>query len=555
MIQQPPSPAPPKTRRVVIALVLLGAALRLYPMLWGSAFYSQDQFALHPDESKIVRYADDFPGSLQTNEDFRYPHLVHHLGSLAWWPVKKLAGWDDDGVFVKWSVRAPAMPETSSMVGQWSYERALLFLRAGLILIFGVGGTLLLLAFTRRAGIPRAAPWVAAAAAIQPWPILTSAIVQTDTAGATLLFLSVFVALGVEQRGKFTVRDSVFSGLAIGAAIAARYTSGVAALAITTVVVVAVLKGRLRLARAAAFLAGTAALSIATFVAFVPGSVYRFDKFRDSLLYEYSSKRVITEFDPAATWDALTLCAPLWILIPTAVGCILTLRRYGSAALVGACLALAAYFAVTYEALAPDYVIPLMPFAALFSGVALMHLAEWSVAGMARVGRVPASVYVLGALILTGATVHQRYAGDTRYRCNEWIRDNIPPGSLGLPRSPRGIRQPTLRSPEGYKYIEIYRSPKWVVIPSRRFEPIYNVYEDPNHYPGYPYDPVERTLGKLTARDFDFHDDVLFQKRERYLYDLVHEVKPSGWRLDNEGQAVRIYRKSPKRRARRSTPK
>ena len=539
MMPTPPSSTPSKTRWIVVALVLIGAALRLYPILWGSTFYSEDQFALHPDESKIVRYADDFPGSLETNADFRYPLLVHHLGSLAWWPVKKLAGWDDDGVFVKWSTIARPMPEGSSMVGLWSYERALIFMRGGIILIFGIGGTLLLLAFTRRAGMRGAGPWVVAAAAIQPWYILTSAVVQTDTPGATLLFLSVFVALGVEQRGKFTARDSILSGVVIGAAIAARYTSGVAIVATTTVVLAALLKRRLGAARAAGFLVGTAAVSVGTFVAFVPGSIYKFDKFWGSLVYEYTSKRINPQFDGARTWDSLTRCAPIWILIPAAIGFALALRRHRSAALVGGSLALAAYFAVTYKALPPDYVIPLMPFAALFSGIALMRTAQ-----LGGAGRAAAALYILGGLTFTGATVHERYAGDVRYRADEWIKANIPPGDLGLPRSPRGKRQPSLRAPKGYKYVSVYGSPEWIIIPNRRFKPFYNVYEDPNFYPRFPFDPEKRTLGKLVSKDFDFLEDVLLQKNRHYRYDLVHEIQPSEWRLDNQGEPVRIYRKS-----------
>ena len=529
----------PSNRWIVVALVLVGAALRLYPILWGSAFYSQDQFVFHPDEPKIVRYADDFPGSLQTNTDFRYALLVHHFGGLAWWPVKKLAGWDDDGVFVEWSTIRQPMPEGASMVGHWSYERALIFLRLGIVLIFGVGGTLLLLAFARRAGIVEAAPWVAAAAAIQHWPILSSAVVQTDTPSAALIFLSVFVALGIEQRGQFTARESVLAGLAVGAAVAARYTSGVAALSITCVVVAALVRRRIRLGRAVGFLTGAAAASFAAFIAVVPGSIYSFDEFWGSIAYEYTSKRVLPEFDAARVWDSLTRCAPVWILAPTVIGLVLILRRHRSAALAGGVLGLAVYFAVAYKSLPPDFVMPLMPFAALFSGVALQRLA-----GLGRAGRWVGILYVLGGLLFTAGAVHERYAGDTRYRGDEWIKANIPPGNLGLPRSPRGRVQPSMRAPAGYKYINVYNRPKWIVIPYRRSQQFFNVHEDPNHYPLFPFDAEKRTLGKLVARDFDFLEDVLLGKGRHYRYELVHEIEPSPWRLDNSGDSIRFYRRS-----------
>ncbi len=531
-------------RRWITCLLLIGVILRMVPILWGSAIYDQDQFPLHPDESKIVRYADDFPESLSTNKDFRYPLLVHHVGSLAWWPVKTVMGWGDDGVLVEWSEKKQRMPDGASMVGHWSYERALLFLRGALVLVFGLGGTLLMLGYTRRLGFARAAPWVAAAAALQPWPVVTNAVAQTDTAGAFMLFLVFYVAMGVEQRGRYGAKDAWALGAALGAAVAARYTSGVAVVTILVVALAAWRRQEMKGRRTAAFLTQVAAISFATFVAIVPGCLYRFSDFKTSLVYEYRSKQNITTWDLDQVWDSLTQCAPVWILIPSVAGAILTLRAHRSAALVGALLALAVYFTATAKSLMPDYCMPLMPLAAVFSGVALQALAD-------RTQKAPAfrkglaCLYVVGGLSFTAATVYQRYAADTRYRTDAWIKANIPPGDLGFPPSGLGKKRTALRAPRGYQFVDVFDQPDWIVIPRRRFIPILNVYKDPNHYGArFPFDPEKRTLGLLGPKDFDFYEDVLFQKRRTYKYDLVQEIKRSDWALDYRGFDVRIYRKS-----------
>ncbi|QDV06291.1 hypothetical protein Poly30_18000 [Planctomycetes bacterium Poly30] len=536
-----PSPAPLSGRGWIALWLLIGLALRLYPILWGSAIHDPDQFALHPDESKIVRYADDFPDSLATNEDFRYPLLVHHVGSLAWWPVKTAFGWGDDGVLVKYSEDQDWMPDGASMVGDWSYERALLFLRALLVLIFGLGGTLLILAYARRLGFGRAGPWIAAATALQPWPVVTNAVVQTDTAGAFMLLLVFHVALVVDQRKRFEGSDALRLGLALGAAVAARYTSGIGVVAVLTIAAAAVRRGDLSISRGAAFLAKTGAVSLATFVAIVPGCVYRFEDFKNSIVYEYRSKQEITSWDLDQFWDALTQCAPVWILVPSAVGLALLGRGHRSAALLGAILSLSAYFATAAKALVPDYCMPLMPLAAACTGITLSTLSRWRPAGA---GRAIAAAYVLCALGMTAATVYQRYASDTRYRADDWIKAHIPPGPLGFPPSALGKKRTALRAPAGYEFVDVHTKPEWIVFPRRRFLPIYNVFEDPNYYPRFPFDPVKRTLGRLGPRDFDFFEDVLFERRRGYRYDLVETIERSDWPLDYRGYDVRIYRKS-----------
>jgi hypothetical protein len=389
---------------------------------------------------------------------------------------------------------------------------------------------------------------VAAAAAIQPWPVVTNAVVQTDTAGAFMLFLVFHVALGVDQSRRFRHRDAALLGISLGAAVAARYTSAVGVTAILCVVVAGLRRGDLAPRRALMFLASAGTVALGTFVAIVPGCLHRFDAFKASLLYEYRSKQAVTTWDLDQFWDSLTQCAPIWILIPTAVGAALAWRTRPSAGLLGSFLSLLVYFAMTAKALMPDYCMPLMPLAAALTGISLWKLANAN--PLAPAGRsfpIAAGAFVLAWLGVTSVTVHERYAGDTRYQADAWIKANIPPGPLGF--APSGLRRKrtALRAPAGYEFVDVHDKPEWIVIPRRRSLPIYNVYEDPGHYPKFPFDPKARTLGLLGLPDFDFFEDVLFQKRRDYHYDLVQEIKRSPWPLDYRGYDVKIYRKTASR--------
>ena len=75
---------PRRERRLLILLFVVGFFLRAYPILWSSAHYDPNAYGFHPDEPKLVRHVDDFPESIHTYKDYRYPTLIPFTYGIAW---------------------------------------------------------------------------------------------------------------------------------------------------------------------------------------------------------------------------------------------------------------------------------------------------------------------------------------------------------------------------------------------------------------------------------------------------------------------------------------
>lgn len=51
----------------IALVVVVGLALRAVPIPWGTVYVEPGLVGLHPDEPKLVRFADGFPGSVVEN--------------------------------------------------------------------------------------------------------------------------------------------------------------------------------------------------------------------------------------------------------------------------------------------------------------------------------------------------------------------------------------------------------------------------------------------------------------------------------------------------------
>ena len=163
---------PERERRLLIVLFVVGLLLRVYPILWSSAHYDPNAGGFHPDEPKLVRHMDDFPESLQTYTDYRYPTLIPFTYGIVWM-----------GVGGALDLRDPE----ASMPGTPSYEAALLFGRGLTVLLFGLGGMWLTWAFTRRLFGPGPALFALGSTNLMGLPMTSASLVQTDVPSTALL--------------------------------------------------------------------------------------------------------------------------------------------------------------------------------------------------------------------------------------------------------------------------------------------------------------------------------------------------------------------------------
>lgn len=532
------TPTSPKARRALLGLLLLGVLLRAVPILWGSTYWNDEQFGMHPDEPKIVRIADSFPESLEKYHDYRYPHFLHNSLGALWWPIRKAQG---------------LPPKFQPVPGETSYERALLFCRAVMVLVFGLGAMLFLARFTRKLGLPRATPWVVAASIAQPFIVGVSCLVQTDVPGAYMLLAVFYVLLRVERSKDIGYRHAALLGTLQGLAIATRYVNAVAMVASLIVAIAALRKGTLRPARIGGILAIWTACATAAVIISMPGVLYDWENVWKSLEYERMSKLRAALFDWPHLIEHFTRCMPVWILLPTIAGAVIAQRTTRTVTLPAIFVSMGVYFAMTASSLRADYVTPVMPIAAVLVGIGAETL--WRSGGaLTRAGTLGYFVLAIG---LTAATTVERYRGDTLYQFNAWLNDTVPPGDVGLAPAARARTLSVPLLPAGYSYVSVHESPEWIVLPGRLELQIRNLSADPAFYgpQGFVLDLNKLTLGNLKPADFAFYDRVLTGS-EGYApftdpaeavgaveYEEIKLFVPTRLRLDMTPEQVRVFRR------------
>lgn len=530
-------------RALVATMLLLGLLLRLVPVLWGSTYFDATQAMFHPDEPKLVRPLDDFPGSLETYKDYRYPTLLPFAFGALWYPVGEALGLRDE---------RPSVP------GQPSYEAAQVFGRALNVLVFGLGGLLLIWAFTRRLFGAGPALLALAAANTMGRPVTSAALVLPDIAASVLLFATFFALHRAETRPRLRPRAMVPVGLALGAAAAAKYTSGVGALGVLLVAIHAASRRRVSWSEAAALVATAGGVALLTFLFFVPGAVYDSSAFLDSLAFEYRSKLEIADSSLSLLPRAFGKSFPLWLVAFTLIGLAVArrarLERAPSFSLLAAGVSLAVYFALSLRAFRADYALPFFPFVAMFAGLGL-----WSVARLPSRG-IGGVVVALALLLGTAQSAHWvalRYTGDVNYRVDRWIEEHLPPGPLGVAPPPSG-RSTGARAPEGFTYVGVHGLPEYILVFQRRTEMVLGALEDPasahalmaDHWGAqaaatqFSMEPGARRLGRLREADLRFYEDVVLGLRRRWKYDLVKEFLPVDSPLDMPGRWARVYKRA-----------
>jgi hypothetical protein len=532
---------PQRERRLLILLLVVGFFLRAYPVLWSSAHYNPGAYGFHPDEPKLVRHIDDFPESLRTYEDYRYPTLIPFTYGALWMGVGGALGLRD---------AEPSMPGTPS------YEAALLFGRGITLLVFGLGGMWLTWAFTRRLFGPGPALFALGATNLMGLPLTSASLVQTDVP-STVLLLAVFHLLArCTSKPKLCTRDFIWVGLTLGAAAAAKYTSVIGATVVIAVVASAARRGDTTWREGAKLLCAAGLASALAFLLFVPGVLYDFEQFRSSLNYELHSKVLEADAGLNDLWGALSQSYPLWVLAPALLGLLFALKTRRSV-LLGAVLACMAIFAVVWtRRLMPDHAIFFFPYVAALAGLGL-----WQVS---RLQSRRAAQLVLAALFLFGHgysawVVHQRYASDLRYSLAHWIQENIPPGPIGVsPCATRPLSANLL--PQGYEVVSVHTKPEWIVVYKSHYNLVRRVNEDPEQYKqeiAWMFDgdlervlslePGQRRMGRFRERDFRFFEDVMRGDRVEFQYDRVLSLESQKLPLDHMSRPIYVFRRSQSR--------
>lgn len=529
---------PERERRLLILFFVVGFFLRAYPILWSSAHYDPSAWGFHPDEPKLVRHVDDFPQSIHTYDDYRYPTLIPFTYGAVWM-----------GVGGALDLREPEV----SMPGTPSYEAALLFSRGLTLLLFGLGGMWLIWAFTKRMFGPGPALFALGATNLMGLPMTSASLVQTDVPSTTLLLGVFFLLARITKGTELRTRDFIMVGLTLGAAAAAKYTAVIGALVVIAVVFCAALRGDTTWREGTKHVLAAGLAAVVALLFFVPGILYDFESFRSSLNYELHSKVLEANAELNELWSVITKSYPAWVLFPAVLGFILALRSRRSV-LLSSIIACMAVFAVIWtRRLMPDHAIIFSPYVAAFAGLCLWKISLLKPRGAVHVA--------LAVLFLAGHgysawVVHQRYAGDLRYQLSDWIEENIPPGPVGVsPSATRPLKANQL--PEGYEIVSVHTRPEWIVVYKKHYNLVRRANEDPERFKdevewhldgdlerALSLKAGERRMGRLRERDFRFFEDVMRGDRREFDYEQVLYLESEKLPLDHMERPIYVFRRT-----------
>lgn len=426
-----PSPPSRAKHRLLLAILAAAFALRIAGIGFGIPLLDDRTGFYHPDEPKIVRAAATFPAHVVENRDLRYPTLYPYLLGLLALPLRL----------------APVASAEQHFL--WVYVLA----RVATALC-GTAGVWLLFVLARRFGGEALGLVAAALLATAPFPVQNGAWATTDVASSVALTAFVLLA-GRAWRPDGGLGPRLWSGVALGALAATKYTGAIAAIAVPVVFLTARDEhGRRtwrsadvpRFARDGVLFALAAA---ATLLATTPGIAVHPDAFAESFRYETErlAQFSLPRSDPFTWWLALRATGEAlgWPLAVIGLAGLFGLARRRPALPV---LVLAFYVAFG-SALAPRYVVLVAPMLALAAAHLVLRLATTARPALRRLGWALGIGTAAWSLLLAVLGLVAR-TDDPRTAAAHFVAERLPDGATAgeLHVTPR----PEWRAADSWKY-------------------------------------------------------------------------------------------------------
>jgi hypothetical protein len=440
-----------RENRLLLLIILVGLLFRLSGVFWGLPYIKYMKF-YHPDESKIIDGAYEFPAHILTNLDLRYPTAFHYtLGTLSL-PLRLLPYPDD--------------------------YYAIYVLGRLLSILAGAATILVTFLLVRKIYDRRCALLAAFLIAFSMLHVANSAWATTDVMSSLLMIL--FLLLLLRTLESESIHDAVFTGISLGLLTGVKYTGAIAVIPFLFLFFSRQLRryfvksdpARSIFRAFTSFLRDrnfwiVALIALGTFLLSTPGLLRHPFAFLASLQYEGGrlSRDYLPLYDPetyVVLFNSLSRAMGVPLAATGILGIILALFRRKDVliALILMLLVFALYFGSAIE---DRYYIMVMPVLALFAGSFLLFIidlgslsnrdfstqqaehtqaeytqAEYTQQKSARttwlriVGYTLAGLVCLYAFCYSLGGVVSRYP-DSRTQAARYIAENVPPGSsIGL---------------------------------------------------------------------------------------------------------------------------
>jgi len=478
-----------KENRLLLLILLVGLAFRLSGVFWGLPYIKYMRF-YHPDESKIIDGAYEFPAHILANLDLRYPTAFHYTLGILSLPLRLLPYPDD------------------------YYTIYVL----GRVLSLLAGSATILVTFLLVSKIydQRCALLAAFLIAFSMLHVANSAWATTDVMSSflmTLFLLLLFKTLESESK-----HNALFTGISLGLLIGVKYTGAIAVIPLLLLFFSRHLRRffqRKNPARSiwrafTSFLRDrnlwiVTLIALFTFLLSTPGLLRHPFAFIASLQYEGGrlSQSYQPLYDPGTyvvLFESLSRAMGMPLALTGILGIILALfrRKDVSIALILMLLVFVLYFG---SAMQDRYYIMVMPVLALFASSFLFFLINLGslpsggfssqqvelsqaecpqprsagIAWMRPVGYVLAGLVCLYALFYSLGGVVSRYP-DSRTQAARYIAENVLPGSsIGLGYASKDYEHswhyPRIDS-KIYDKRNFIKHPDYIVLSSYDYEPI-----------------------------------------------------------------------------------
>jgi hypothetical protein len=177
----------------------VGFTFRLSGIFWGLPLVKYMGF-YHPDESKIIDGAYEFPGHIITNLDFRYPTAFHYTLGILSLPLRLIPYPDD--------------------------YYAIYTMGRILSVTFGTTTILLIYFLTKLIFDRRHALLAASLIAFSMLHVANSAWATTDVLSS--FWMTLFLLLLIKSLESHSNRPAVFAGISLGLLVGTKYTGGLA---------------------------------------------------------------------------------------------------------------------------------------------------------------------------------------------------------------------------------------------------------------------------------------------------------------------------------------
>lgn len=189
--------------KYLLILIIVTFALRFSGVFWGLPPF--DTKLYHPDESKIISGAFQFPQDIIQRTDLRYPTGLHYTLGIVAWPVKKFINASDYS----------------------SYSYSFVHLTGRLLsILFGTTTVLLVYILANRLYDKSHAIIASSIVSFSIFHVTNSAWATTDVTSS--FFLTLFLLLLIPTIEKRSFRLAIFTGASMGMLTGIKYPGAIA---------------------------------------------------------------------------------------------------------------------------------------------------------------------------------------------------------------------------------------------------------------------------------------------------------------------------------------